>query len=658
MFIKEVFQIWFCFFHKFLKTRQKNILESLKFKKAIIIKIENILKINGVYAARLLQHPQKFVSILRHADRIIHNRGIYFKKMLDLKQKSLILFDHFFEKFYKIFYHKLPNPHPNLAGRLFFIQGIVVKESPVLVKKFKRIIDQNEKKHHLFSSKLNEQKKGFLDAQFSTKFESEFSQIEYQNIKLMSKIKNLESKELSELILTNISLLGKMTSISKIGKNISIWGIIRKNPSNISRLNNSINLGLTIDAVSIFLEKKKQSLIKKEYKFPSLFLDFLYFSQDMKIKGNEKFFIKKLFSTFLSKKFSDIFKTLIIFAALGEFQTNNLLELERGTINLCVIHYNSNRQYNLFYQIRKFFKNSIYISTFKNEQSDLFLCQQEILPFFKKKKNFTQLLKNPLYFFIDNIEFSNQKKINLVQALTSKKMPIIVFRGDNIKITRPTSVLAILTESYPSFNLKKIGKNDLALKFKKIKNFFDVFIWSQEHLLTSTNTFLPFFFPLQNKNHRNSFPNVRLFLNNYKSRSFSMSNISRYLCFLKYFKIPIFSLGAEKTLILWYISDVCEDIYPDKKVLFLEKLIKFAQANAKLYNRDMVLIQDTLFAISILEKLYFNSNYIMDLQFESKRCNSHPVYKKSSKFQFEKNNLFKSFQSSSRINLCNTNIYS
>ena len=49
------------------------------------------------------------------ADRIIHNRGIYFKKMLDLKQKSLILFDHFFEKFYKIFYHKLPNPHPNLA---------------------------------------------------------------------------------------------------------------------------------------------------------------------------------------------------------------------------------------------------------------------------------------------------------------------------------------------------------------------------------------------------------------------------------------------------------------------------------------------------------------------------------------------------------------
>ena len=206
-----------------------------------------------------------------------------------------------------------------------------------------------------------------------------------------------------------------------------------------------------------------------------------------------------------------------------------------------------------------------------------------------KKKNFTQLLKNPLYFFIDNIEFSNQKKINLVQALTSKKMPIIVFRGDNIKITRPTSVLAILTESYPSFNLKKIGKNDLALKFKKIKNFFDVFIWSQEHLLTSTNTFLPFFFPLQNKNHRNSFPNVRLFLNNYKSRSFSMSNISRYLCFLKYFKTPIFSLGAEKTLILWYISDVCEDIYPDKKVLFLEKLIKFAQANAKLYNRDMVL---------------------------------------------------------------------
>ena len=137
-----------------------------------------------------------------------------------------------------------------------------------------------------------------------------------------------------------------------------------------------------------------------------------------------------------------------------------------------------------------------------------------------------------------------------------------------------------------------------------------------------------------------------------------MSNISKYLCFLKYFKIPIFSLGAEKTLILWYVSDVCEDIYPDKKVLFLEKLIKFAQANAKLYNRDMVLIQDTLFAISILENLYFNSNYTIDLRFEQKKFNSDPVYKKSSKFQFEKNNLFKIFQSNFRINLCNTNIYS
>ena len=112
----------------------------------------------------------------------------------------------------------------------------------------------------------------------------------------------------------------------------------------------------------------------------------------------------------------------------------------------------------------------------------------------KKKKNFTQLLKNPLYFFIDNIEFSNQKKIDLVQALTSKKMPIIVFRGNNIKITRPTSVLAILTTSFPSFNPKKIDKNGQAIKFKKIKNFFDVFIWSQEHLLSSPNTFLPFFF--------------------------------------------------------------------------------------------------------------------------------------------------------------------
>ena len=385
MYLSEALQIWFCFFHKFLKTKYKKHSGNMNLKNFIIVKVEHIIIFNGVYAARKLQYPQKFASILRFADNLIHNRKEWNKKILSLDKKTLILFNHFLENFPKTFYKSFSNLEPDLLGRLVFIQGIVVKEGCILIKKYKRAFIKNEKQNNCAQFNWLVQKDNFNGGKVSSKFGSEYSKIETQDIKLITNFSHFYFKRNSDAILVDISLLGRMTTFSKIGRYMSIWGIVKKKSENFSKFRKILTVNLSIEAVSVFFEKKNYFYLKKNRKPIMPFLDFISLIQDTKIKGDEINFLKKLISSFLSKKFSGILKTVILFTFLGDFPKKNLLDLNNGSINIGFVKNCFNSQYNIFKEIRKFFKNSIYILTNFAFDSTIFIEKQKITSSSQKK---------------------------------------------------------------------------------------------------------------------------------------------------------------------------------------------------------------------------------------------------------------------------------
>ena len=134
-----------------------------------------------------------------------------------------------------------------------------------------------------------------------------------------------------------------------------------------------------------------------------------------------------------------------------------------------------------------------------------------------------------------------------------------------------------------------MGNKYLHGKSKKIFSFFDIIISPQNYIHSNSNSYKPFFFPLQKTGSKFLIQNFEGLLQNGHSRSISIINVSRYLLFLKSFKSPKFSSAAEKLLVMWYLSDTCKFFLPDIGIFFLEKLVKFSQANTKLYNRDIVI---------------------------------------------------------------------
>ena len=652
MLLSEALQIWFCFSYKAKKTGLKKTLNNSDFGKFFVIKIEEIISLNGYYASQILKYPQKFVSILRYADKRIHSCTFYRKEPLYLDKKTLILFDHFFKRFPEIFYNKIPKLCSNLVGRLIFIQGIIVREGSVLIEKYKRTLNKNPKKRveNIKSRFSNQKIKTFVDRILFTS-EVDCSAIEFKTVKIITKFKSKKEGGKIGLTFTNILLIGKMASLCRTGKNISIWGIVKKNSKKFQKIDKNLNSNLWIEAISIFFQRKIFFFEKILEKTESNFINFLTFSQDSKIKGNEYIFIRKIFSKFLSRKFSNIFKISILLSFLGGSQKKSFYCFDRGSINICFMQNDFNCFYNLFYQIRKIFKNSLYILTNNKIKSEFLLCKQKVLPYFTQRNIFDRFLRNSLILFIDYIDFSNFNKSNLLYSLTYKNVSKIFYKGNCFKIKKPYSVLVnVKFNQFFPFNKKK---NQSVFNLKNLLSFFDVIIHIQEHIFISKNTIIPFFSPLQNINEKFSHEKFKKFSDKYDLKSLSINNISKYLSYVKSFKNPAISIGAEQLMILWYLSEFCKKVYSNPGIFFLEKLIKFAQANTKLYNRDIVLVQDTLLSISILEKFFFNSSFLKNQNLLRKKPCNDGIRGNRTTNRFK---LIETFKATIKINTCNSNI--
>jgi DNA replicative helicase MCM subunit Mcm2 (Cdc46/Mcm family) len=647
MFQGEALQIWFCFFHKFFKTQYKRNFISSKFKKFLVIKIEQIVEINGFFAARILQYPQKFVSIIKYADEKINKGKIFQGKFLFPKTKSLILFDHIFEKFSHIFSPKYLSLCPRLIGKLVFIQGLVVNEGPIMVKKF----EKNLIKPHI---KFQDHIKSLMNEFYHPRSQPENFGIETQEIKIITKFKNFPNQNNLEPILIVVSLVGKMVEVKKNGKKVNLWGIVRKKNEDFLNQKTNLSLNLSIEAVSIFLEKKK-NLYEKNLKhkvFP--LLDFLLFSYDSKLKGSELNFIKKIFSGFLPKKFTEILKTLILFSLLGGCLEKKFLKLNRNSINICFIQKSLDAQYKLFYQIQKIFKNSAYISACKNSPSDWFLNGKKVSFFLKSKQSLEQNINKSWFFFVDHIDFWNKKDYNFLCSIILKKSLKFFFKNTKLKIRTPFSVLANLSFEQFFSNFEAF-KNYPSKEVPKLFSLFDIITSLPVFMIIENNYFVPFFFTLKYTDKKTKIWNLENFWKKNKLRSFSSFNLSRYLLFLKSFKSPIFSSCAEKLLILWYLSDLNEKISPEINIILLEKLIKFSQVSAKIFNRDVILIVDSIFAISIIEKLYFN--FEMKNGFKIKEKEITYFFRHKTNQIFKKYKIFEIFKHINPTSMCNGNLF-
>jgi DNA replicative helicase MCM subunit Mcm2 (Cdc46/Mcm family) len=649
MFQGEALQIWFCLFHKFIKTQYKINFNSSKFKKFLVIKIEQIVELNGFFASRILQYPQKFVSIIKYADEKINKGKIFPRNSFFPQMKTLILFDHIFEKFSHIFSQKYLSLCPRLIGKLVFIQGLVVNEGPVMVKKFERNLIRQQ-------IKFQDHIKSLMNEFYHPRSRLENFGIETQDIKIITKFKNFPNQNNLEPIFIVVSLVGKMVEVKKKGKKINLWGIVRKKNEDFLNQKNNLILNLTIEAVSIFLEKKKK-LYEKNLKhkvFP--LLDFLLFSYDSKIKGSGLNFIKKILSGFLSRKFTEIFKTLILFSLLGGCSKKNLLKLNRNSINICFIQKSFDAQFKLFYQIQKIFKNSAYISDCKNSSSNWFLNEKKVSFFLKNKQSLEQNINKPWFFFVDHIDFWNKKDYDFLGSIILKKSLKFFFKNTKLKIRTPFSVLANLNFDQFFSNFETF-ENYPSNEVQKFFSLFDIITSFPVFMIIQNKYFVPFFFTLKYTDKKTKIWNLENFWKKNKLRSFSSFNLSRYLLFLKSFKNPIFSSCTEKLLVLWYLSDLNEKISPEIKIIFLEKLIKFSQASAKIFNRDVILLVDGIFAISIIEKLYFNFKMKNKFNIKKKEKEITYFFKHKKNQIFKRNKIFEIFKHINPTSMCNGNLF-
>lgn len=656
MYLNETLQTWFCFFHKFLKIKWDFFSGSYYLNKFFIVKVEQIISSNGFFAAEILLYPQKFVSMIRYVDKIIQIRKNFHKKFYNLNRKTLILFDHFFEKFPNIFSNKFSIISSTFVGRLIFVKGTVVKEGSILIKKYKKKLIKNKKNStEIFQSNYFKLDRFGDNDDFILKSETHCSGIEFQNIKILTGFDQLHLNHGFRLMFINISLIGGMTTLYKIGKNITLWGIIRRKVEVFPRITKNLMVNLSIEAVSIFLKKITQSNVKNLSKKISPFIDFLLFSQDSKLKGNDQLFSKRLFSKFLSKQFSEFFKTAILFSLIGGYSKKSLIKLKRESINICFLQNFFGSQYNLFFQIRKFLKNSLYFLTYNDCKSKYFLCGQKINLFSKKKKNLAQLLRSNAFFFIDFIDLKSKKKWTLINSLFYKKLNLFFYRTNKFKIIKPFSLFAILKLPQFLYNIH-LFKNCNISKFKKLFLFFDILICFQDHILNSNCTFIPLFFPLNKLLRKKNSKALNAFLERYDFKSFSNVNITKYLSFLRSFKAPQFSSGAEKILILWYLTENYDSILKNCNICHIEKLVKFSQTSTKLYDRDIILVEDTILAISFLEKLCFKFNILGKT--DSLSIKSYTEIEIENHFILSNKNvkLFKNFKPMLGTNLCNGNI--
>lgn len=655
MYLKEALQIWYCLFYKLLNAQNFKILNLSLVKKYMIIKIEKIIILNGNYAVQIFQYPRKFISVLRYADKIIHQRSIYFKNLVNEKQKSLILFDHLANKFFKNFRHKLVSIGSLVTGRLIFIQGKVVKKGKIYIKKFERTLLKDQG-FFLNSNEacIFDQKKIFPPQKTSLGDKCNNSRIEFQNIRIIKLGKDFHIKNDLELTLIDISLVGKMTTLCKTGQIITVWGIVKQTNEIFQGNKKNSGFNLSIDAVSLFIEKEKNFFKPNNGKISYSTLSFLLFSQDSKIKGEQAIFIKKILSIFLAKKFSEIFKIMILFSFLGGCIKKNLTKTVRNSINICFVQNYFDIQLNLFNQIRKFFKNTVYLSTHPTCKSEFSLNGQPLNLFRGEKKIIKQFLNHPLCLFIDFIDFSDQKKTNLLYSLIYKKASTMIFKKNKIRIVKPFTIFTTLNLPDCS-SIKPTESKILKIKSKKIFSFFDIVISPQNFIQFPNNFLAPYFFTTQNSNL--IVQSVEKPIRKNQFRHVSYLNLSKYLIFLKSFRNPKFSSGAEKLLILWYLSNTSRTFMSNIGIFFLEKLVKFSQASTKLWDRDNVLIQDTIFAISVLENLYFcnclNKKNCFCKMSMLKKSNFRPIINFLSKNQ----KIYDLFISKDYTNACSSNLF-
>jgi DNA replicative helicase MCM subunit Mcm2 (Cdc46/Mcm family) len=653
MFQREAVQIWFCFFYRFLKTKSKKNQFCYKLKRYFLIKIEQIVKINGLFAAKILIYPQKLVSIIKYADKKIDRKKIFQRNSIFSQKKVLILFDHIFKKFSPIFSPKCPSLCPNLIGKLVFIQGFVVNEGPVLIKKFER----NLKKHQMITSRpaqidFQDQSKSFINSFCNLEPKAKYSGIETQNIKIMTKFKNSIYQNKFKPTFIIVSLVGKMVEIKKNGKKVNLWGIVQKKNKSILNKKKNQHLSLVVEAVSIFLEKRRNlnGKILKKMAFP--LLDFLLLSCDSKIKGNELNFIKKIVSEFLSDNYTEILKTLILFSLLGGCSKKNLLKINRNSINICFFQNCLDAQYEFFYQIQKISRNSAYISIRKNSIPSLFLDGKKISFFLNNKKGLEPITNQPWFFFIDHIEYMNNKDYNFLSSIILKKSLEFFFKNTKLRVKKPFSVLTFVNFTH-FFSNFEASQNYHSNEVIKLFSLFDIITYFPTYMSVSNNHIVPFLFSLKYTDKKNKNKNLENFFANKKARSFSRFNLSRYLFFLKSFKSPLFSSGVEKLLVCWYLSDFNGKQYSEIKIIFLEKLIKFSQASAKLFNRDVVLLIDGMFAISIIERLYLKFKIKNNKENESESIIFHKNRVNKILKRYKMFEILKSFHPT---NICNSNL--
>ena len=88
----------------------------------------------------------------------------------------------------------------------------------------------------------------------------------------------------------------------------------------------------------------------------------------------------------------------------------------------------------------------------------------------------------------------------------------------------------------------------------------------------------------------------------------------------------------------------------------MEKLIKFSQANAKIYNRDIILLQDTMFAISILEKLYLKFYISTNLDLITTKLCYKLIEKNDLKLYKRVYDISDFLKPTLRTNTCNSNL--
>lgn len=559
--------------------------------------IENFVVKNGLLGGKLIIDTLKSLLLIRRFIIFLLKLRKKMSKNNCIENLMIFSFKTYSSKSLYFFLSRFNVLKPKNLGQLIWFEGNVLEISIPFIKKFSR--------KNIFQKKSQIEKKG---KEKSKKENHEL--IKYQELKIFPSSFLNSRKEI--FIGSQFLVFLKKNMVEKFfkGTNLSILGMVkRRYQKNNKKICKNSKIYFIIEAIFVESQKKKNTWDRQKKEISVI--DFKSIWQDCKIRNNSfltrNLSFKILFRRSKTSKFS---KFLISLFLIGTFQPKTLKNFKKKHLSNCIIISKENSRKKFSSKpLHNFWFDSIYLKTKKIPKKKYIYSSVSKKKEWEKKKAESMISRLGIL-FIDQGFFSTYTEKNLFLYL--KKNFFFYFFGlKSVDTNKPR--WSILLSFFKREEFDKFGKDYL---IKKKKLHFSLappqFYWDDLFLFFDFFIFQKNFQVLFDKKKKRSTEIIGLSkklkkeylssLKEKKIRKWKKSSIRSFFFFSKTFIVPNLSKDARNFLLSLYFDRNSYKIFPIKKIINLEKIIKISQTYSRYFYRDCIQPTDIIFSIFIIVK--------------------------------------------------------